>query len=188
MHPDGIWPKSGAQPGDALFLTKPLGTGLVLQAQRDGRAPAGSLEAAVAAMCTLNRDAADVLRPFGPHAVTDVTGFGLLGHAYEMASRSGVRIELEAAALPALPSALDLAEAGVRTGGDRRNRDYAGPHVESTASEAQAALAFDPQTAGGLLVALPADKAAVLTAAFATRGLPLHRVGTVLDGSGVALR
>ena len=97
VHPDGIWPKSGARPGDALFLTKPLGTGLVLQAQRDGRAPEGALAAAVAAMRTLNRDAADALRPFAPNAVTDVTGFGLLGHAYEMASRSGVRIELDAA-------------------------------------------------------------------------------------------
>ena len=124
VHPDGIWPKSGARPGDALFLTKPLGTGLVLQAQREGRAPAGALDAAVAAMRTLNRDAADALRPFAPNAVTDVTGFGLLGHAYEMASRSGVPIELDAATLPALPSALELAEAGVRTGGDRRNRDY----------------------------------------------------------------
>ncbi len=162
VHPDGIWPKSGARPGDALFLTKPLGTGLVLQAQREGRAPAGALDAAVAAMRTLNRDAADALRPFAPNAVTDVTGFGLLGHAYEMASRSGVSIELDAATLPALPSAFELAEAGVRTGGDRRNRDYSGPHVESSATDAQEALAFDPQTAGGLLVSLPADKAAVL--------------------------
>ena len=188
VHPDGIWPKSGAQPGDALFLTKPLGTGLVLQAQRDGHAPAGALAAAVGEMRTLNRDAAEALRPFTPHAVTDVTGFGLLGHAYEMASRSGVRIELDAASLPALPSALELAEAGVRTGGDRRNRDYSGPHVESTATDAQEALAFDPQTAGGLLVSLPADKAAVLAATFAERALDLHRVGRVRDGSGVTLR
>ena len=86
VHPDGIWPKSGAQPGDALFLTKPLGTGLVLQAEREGRARPGALDAAIAAMRTLNRDAAETLRPFGPNAVTDVTGFGLLGHAYEMAS------------------------------------------------------------------------------------------------------
>ena len=139
-------------------------------------------------MRTLNRDAAEALRPFDPNAVTDVTGFGLLGHAYEMASRSGVRLELEAVALPALPSALELAEAGVRTGGDRRNRDYAGPHVESTATGAYEALAFDPQTAGGLLVSLPADKAAVLAATFADRGLELHRIGRVVAGSGVALR
>src|SRR4051795_8812643 len=136
VAPDGLWPKSGARPGDALFLTKPLGTGLVLQAQREGRAPAEALDAAVAAMRTLNREAADALRPFAPNAVTDVTGFGLFGHAYEMASRSGVRIELDAAALPALPSALGLAEAGIRTGGDRRNRDYSGPHVESAADDA----------------------------------------------------
>ena len=104
VHPDGIWPKSGARPGDALFLTKPLGTGLVLQAQREGRAPAGALDAAVAAMRTLNRDAADALRPFAPNAVTDVTGFGLLGHAYEMASRSGVsdRARRSGAACPPL--------------------------------------------------------------------------------------
>src|SRR6185295_14444081 len=151
-----IWPKSGAEEGDALYLTKALGTGLILQAQRDGRAPEGALDAAVAAMRTLNRDAADALRPFTPNAVTDVTGFGLLGHSYEMAARSSVRIELDATALPALPSALELAAAGVRTGGDRRNRDYAGPHVESSATAAQEALAFDPQTAGGLLVSLPA--------------------------------
>ena len=188
VHPDGIWPKSGARPGDALFLTKPLGTGLVLQAQRDGNAPPGALDAVVTAMRTLNRDAADALRPFAPHAVTDVTGFGLLGHAYEMASRSGVRLELEALALPALPSALELAEAGVRTGGDRRNRDYSGPHVESSASATSEALAFDPQTAGGLLVSLAAEKAAVLVATFAAAGLDLYRIGSVLAGSGVVLR
>lgn len=188
VHPKGIWPKSGAQPGDALFLTKPLGTGLVLQAQREGRAPAGALEAAVAAMRTLNREAADALRSFGPNAVTDVTGFGLLGHTYEMASRSGVRAELDAGALPALPGALELAEAGVRTGGDRRNREYAGPHVESDADDAHEALAFDPQTAGGLLVSLPADKGPVLEAAFADCGLELHRIGRIRGGSGVALR
>jgi len=188
VHPDGIWAKSGARPGDALFLTKPLGTGLVLQAQRDGKAPRGALDATVAAMLTLNRDAAEALRPFAPHAVTDVTGFGLLGHAYEMASRSGVRLELDALALPALPSALELADAGVRTGGDRRNRDYSGPHVESTASATSEALAFDPQTAGGLLVSLPADKAAVLIATFAAAGLDLYRVGSVVAGSGVVLR
>ena len=149
VHPDGIWPKSGAKPGDALFLTKALGTGLVLQSQRDGRAPAGALDAAVVAMRTLNRAAADALRPFAPNAVTDVTGFGLLGHAHEMASRSNVRIELDAAALPALPGAFELASDGTRTGGDRRNRDYAGPHVESTAPAAAEALAFDPRRREG---------------------------------------
>ncbi|HWQ24852.1 MAG TPA: selenide, water dikinase SelD [Gaiellaceae bacterium] len=188
VHPEAIWPKAGARPGDALFLTKPLGTGIVLQAEREGRAVEGALEAAVAAMLELARAPADLLRPFAPHAVTDVTGFGLLGHAYELASRSGVRVVLEAEALPALPGALELAAAGVRTGGDRRNREFAGPHVESAAGAAEEALAYDPQTAGGLLVALPAEQGAVLEAAFATQGLFLRRVGHVEAGAGVVLR
>jgi selenide,water dikinase len=187
VHPDGIWRKSGAQPGDVVLLTKALGTGLVLQAARDGQAPDGALDAAVAAMCELDRDAADALRSFAPNAVTDVTGFGLLGHAHETAARSGVRIVLDAEALPALPGALELARVGVRTGGDRRNREYAGPHVESAAPPELEALAYDPQTAGGLLVTLPADRRPVLEATFAGAGLALHVVGRVESGSGVSL-
>jgi selenide,water dikinase len=187
VHPEGIWRNDRAQPGDAVFLTKQLGTGLILQAQRDGRAPVGALEAAVAAMRTLNRAAADALRPFRPNAVTDVTGFGLLGHAYEVASGSGVQLDLDAAALPALPDARLLAECGVRTGGDRRNRDYAGPHLDSAADATAEALGFDPQTAGGLLVSLPADKAPVLEATFAAAGLELYRIGRVRAGAGVRL-
>jgi len=187
VHPKGVWTKSTARPGDALFLTKPLGTGLILQAQRNGRAPAGALAEAVAGMKMLNSAAADALRPFQPNAVTDVTGFGLLGHTHELASRSGVRAVLDARSLPALAGALELAEAGIRTGGDRRNREFAGPHVVSTASEAHEALAYDPQTAGGLLIALPADKSAVLEATFADRNLFLRRIGLIEPGAGVVL-
>jgi selenide,water dikinase len=187
VHPDGIWVKSGARPGDAVLLTKPLGTGLVLQAQRQGQAPDGALAAAVAAMKTLNRAAAEALRPYEPSAVTDVTGFGLAGHAHETAARSGVRIVLEAAALPTLPGAVELAEAGVRTGGDRRNREFAGPHVESSGNQTLEALAYDPQTAGGLLITLPAERAVTLLGAFAAAGLDLWRIGRVEAGSGVAL-
>jgi selenide, water dikinase len=187
VHPDGVWPKAGARAGDALFLSKPLGTGLVLQGVRDGAAPDGALAEPVRWMRTLNADAADALRPLRPNAVTDVTGFGLLGHAHELASRSGVRVELEADALPALPGALELAAAGVRTGGDRRNREFAGPHVGSSAAAAVEALAYDPQTAGGLLVSLPADRAAVLEATFRAHDVFLARVGRVQEGAGVAL-
>ncbi len=187
VHPDGVWRKSTAAPGDAVLLTKPLGTGLVLQAARDGRAPAGALDAATATMVRLNRDAADALRPFEPNAVTDVTGFGLLGHAHETALRSGVRIELDATALPALPGALEVAAAGIRTGGDRRNREFAGPHVESAASAELETLAYDPQTAGGLLVTLPAERRVVVEAAFAAAGLDLWAVGRVTEANGVAL-
>src|SRR5881275_1941478 len=129
VHPDGIWPKAGARPGDALFLTKPLGTGLVLTGVKDDLLDARAGDRAIALMRTLNRAAADVLRPFLPSAVTDVTGFGLFGHAHEMAERSGVRIRLEADRLPALDGAREAARAGIRTGGDRRNREFAGPHL-----------------------------------------------------------
>jgi selenide, water dikinase len=185
VHPDSVWPKAGAKPGDVLFLTKPLGTGIVLQAQRDGVAPAGALHAAIESMLELNKAAADVIRPFEPSAVTDVTGFGLLGHAHELASRSGVRAILDASALPALPSALELAAGGVLTGGDRRNRDFAAAHVESQADAALEALAFDPQTAGGLLVSVPGERAAVLEATFAAKGVFGSRIGRIEEGAGV---
>jgi selenide, water dikinase len=189
VHPDGIWPKGGARPGDALFLTKPLGTGLVLEGHKQGRLGEAELAGAVATMRTLNRAAADVLRPLGPNAATDVTGFGLLGHAHETATRSGVRIRIDAAALPALDGALEVAGAGVRTGGDRRNREFAGPHVVAGPGVPAALelLAYDPQTAGGLLVSLPAAKGAVLQAQFDAHGLFLRRIGSVEDGAGVVL-
>ena len=188
VHPDAVWPKAGAQPGDVLFLTKALGTGIVLQAVRDGVAPAGALDSAVESMFELNKAAADALRPFAPNAVTDVTGFGLLGHTHELASRSGVRAILDAAALPSLPSALELAQDGVRTGGERRNREYASPHVQSQAEPALEALAYDPQTAGGLLISIPRERAPVLEAMFLAEGLLLSRIGRVEAGAGVVLQ
>src|SRR5437868_1683443 len=188
VHPKGIWPKAGAKPGDALFVTKPLGTGLVLAGHGKELVGEEELAEAVHWMTTLNGAAADVLRPFEPNAVTDVTGFGLLGHAYEMADRSGVRIRLDASALPSLNGALHVAHAGVRTGGDPRNRDFAGAHVTSDGvADELLALAYDAQTAGGLLISLPADKALSLQAEFHARELFLRRVGSVEDGAGVVL-
>jgi selenide,water dikinase len=203
VHPDGVWVKSGARPGDAVFLTKPLGTGLVLarsagsaagkagDARRKDRVPSArpsDLDEAARWMTTLNDRSAEVLRPFSPHAVTDVTGFGLLGHAHETAERSGVRIRLHAAALPALAGAVEAARDGVRTGGDPRNRDFAGAHVASDGvPEELLALAYDAQTAGGLLVTLPAEKALSLEAEFGRAGLFLARVGEVEEGAGVVL-
>ena len=187
-HPDRLWRKNGARPGDVLFLTKPLGTGLVLTGGRKGLL--GGEEQAVAAesMTLLNGEAAELLRPFEPNAVTDVTGFGLFGHAYELAERSRVRLVLRAEGLPALPGALEAAEAGIRTGGDRRNRDFAaGALATGPASEPTLALGFDPQTAGGLLISLPEDRAPVLQTTFASAGVFLARVGRVEAGSGVTL-
>jgi selenide,water dikinase len=186
VHPDGIWPKSGAKQGDSLFVTKPLGTGVVMTGFKRGRTGTQPLERAVHWMRTLNRDAADTLRPFRPNAVTDVTGFGLFGHAHEMASRSGVRIVLESARFPAIDGALDSIRNGVRTSGDPRNRDFASAHVTTDGvPDTLVALGYDPQTAGGLLVSLPAEQGPVLEAEFARRGLFIRRIGSVEEGTGV---
>jgi selenide, water dikinase len=188
-HPQAIWRNNGARPGDALFLTKPLGTGLVLTGVRKELLGEDELAEAARRMLELNARAADALRGFEPSAVTDVTGFGLLGHAHEVASASGVRVVLEASALPALPGALEAAAAGIRTGGDARNRDFAAAAVSlDGAGETVIALAYDPQTAGGLLVALPSEKAAILEARFGADALFLARIGRVEEGAGVTLR
>ena len=187
-RPDAVWRKNGARPGDALFLTKPLGTGLVLTGARQGVLGEAEVASTVRRMTELNDRAAEALRPFEPNAVTDVTGFGLFGHAHEVAGRSGVRVVLEAARLPALDGALVVAERGLRTGGDARNREFAARSLELDAlPDPLALLGFDPQTAGGLLVSLPADKGPVLEAVFAEEDLFLARIGRVEVGSGVAV-
>jgi selenide,water dikinase len=188
VHPGALWRKNGAQPGDALFLTKPLGTGLVLTGVRKGLLGDDEQAEAARRMTELNGSAADALRGFEPNAVTDVTGFGLFGHAHEVAERSGARLVLEAERLPALPGAMLAAEHGLLTGGDTRNRDFAGHAVSlDRTPEPLVALGYDPQTAGGLLVSLPAAKAAVLEAAFQAQDLFLARLGRVEKGSGVVV-
>jgi selenide,water dikinase len=155
VHPDQVWTKAGAQPGDALVLSKPLGTGIVLAGGR----PA-DCRSAVVGMRALNRAAAEALAGLAspPHAVTDVTGFGLLGHAWEMAERSQAGLSLSAPALPLYPGAEVAAAAGTRTGGDARNRSHLEERVRSSAPAALEALAYDPQTSGGLLAAVtPGD-------------------------------
>jgi selenide,water dikinase len=186
VHPDAIWRKSEARPGDTLFLTKPLGTGLVLTASRKGALAEEDFAAAIESMTALNARAADALRPLEPSAVTDVTGFGLVGHAHEMAERSGVRIVLEAGSFPALPGALAAAHRGLQTAGDQRNREYVAGSVDLDGVDADlVTLAYDPQTAGGLLISIPAERGPVLVASFQADGLFLELIGRVEEGSGV---
>jgi selenide,water dikinase len=151
VHPDKIFRKAGAGPGDVLLLSKPIGTGLTLAAGTEA-----DKAAAIAGMRSLNRSAAETLRALdgAVHAVTDVTGYGLAGHSWEMAERSGLRVVVDTAGIATYPGALEAANAGARTGGDPRNRDYLDGHLDSTAPAGPEALCFDPQTSGGLLAAV----------------------------------
>ena len=161
VDPRHIFRKSGAQAGDVAILSKPLGTGLVTAAGSDA-----DKKVAIAGMRTLNRTAAEQLREHQDHvhAVTDVTGYGLAGHGWEIAERSGVTLVINSSALPLYPGALDIAKSGHRTGGDPRNRQYVGNHLTATADESHIALCMDPQTSGGLLAAVPQNIADLLIA------------------------
>ena len=181
VHPDRVWRNGGARPGDVLVLTKPLGTGLVTTAAKAGMADPDHLATAMRWMTTLNRDAADALRKLGPHAVTDVTGFGLAGHAAEMAEASGLAIELDLASLPTMPGALEAAATGLVPAGAGKNRDSVAAVLEiaGDADELRVDLALDPQTSGGLLAAVSVDDAERLL-----RRLPAATVvGRITDGA-----
>lgn len=174
VHPDRVFRKAGARPGDVVLLSKPIGTGLTLAAGSDEEKAA-----AIVGMRTLNRAASEQLQALGDavHAVTDVTGYGLAGHGWEVADRSGVRLVVDTGGLVTYPGAAEAAARGVRTGGDARNRDYLAGHVQSSASAVAEALVFDPQTSGGLLAAVdPAAADELVAAGFWT-------VGVIEDGS-----
>lgn len=176
VNPKHIFRKSGAQVGDIAVMSKPLGTGLALAGGSDA-----DKAAAIAGMRTLNRVASEQLQSFGAgvHAVTDVTGYGLAGHGWEMADRSAVALVIEASTLQAYPGAREAAQRGVRTGGDPRNRDYVeGNFVDTANDDAAAALCFDPQTSGGLLAAVDAPTAKVLLQSGAW-----WRAGSFVDGA-----
>ena len=189
-HPDRLFRKGGARPGDVLLLTKRLGTGLLVSGHRQGRTSQPDLAAAIDQMRTLNRAASEVLVQHGIRGATDVTGFGLLGHGLEMARASGARLTFEAAVMPALSGALELARAGVETGGAAHNRRFTAPALDvadGVASEL-VVLAHDPQTSGGLLAAVPATDVDAVVADLAAAGVSSWPVGGVETGSGVALR
>ena len=190
VPPGAVWRNSGARPGDVLFLTKPVGTGVVATAIKFGRAGREAEEAAVGVMLTLNRAAADALLtlPAGSvHACTDVTGFGLVGHASEMARGSGVTLEIDASAVPLIPGALALASN--RSGGMKTNEEYFASGVSGLdeVDPAILALLFDPQTSGGLLAAVDPVSAGAASAAYAAAGVAAARIGTARRPSGAAI-
>jgi len=164
VHPAEVWTNGGGREGDVLVLTKPIGTGIVTTAVKRGTPDPEVVDAAVASMTTLNAEAAEIVRLARPHAVTDVTGFGLVGHAREVAEGAGLRAEIDFAAVELLPGVRELIAEGQVPGGTRTNLELAGAYAEFGAGmdEAGRLLACDAQTSGGLLVALPPERAAAL--------------------------
>jgi selenide, water dikinase len=173
IHPDRVIRNIGVQEGDALVLTKPLGTGIITTALKKGKAPKESIQAAISSMIALNNTASKVMLNYRVHACSDVTGYGLLGHALEMASGSSVTLILESAKLPLLHRAPRLAEKGHLTGGCKRNREYLKDKisVDKSIREGLVEVAFDPQTSGGLLIALPQRYAGKLVEELQTNGV-----------------
>jgi selenide, water dikinase len=180
VHPDEVLTNAGGQAGDELVLTKPLGAGAVATALKKGFAPPEALAAAVAAMTELNRDAAAAALAAGAHALTDVTGFGLLGHLHELARASGLAAEVDADAVPALEGALELlADDRAVAGGSRRNREYAATFAsfDEAVTEPRRRLVCDAMTSGGLLAAVPAGA-----------GMPGAVVGRLVAGAAGSIR
>lgn len=184
VHPNHILTNAGAQPGDVLFLTKPLGAGILTTAAKADLCPPDVLKAVYARMTTLNRAARDAMVQFRVHACTDVTGFGLLGHALEMAQGSGVQIKLNVSALPIPSEALEFARMGILPEGMYRNRKYAEPFVmaDGIPLEIQDVL-YDPQTSGGLLIAVDPNDADALGETLQKTVPDACRIGTVSEYS-----
>jgi selenide,water dikinase len=192
--PAQIMSKGGARPGDHLILTKPLGTGVITTAAKNDRAQPVHLQGAVDSMLRLNGPASRVLKWAGVRACTDITGFGLLGHASEMAQASGVCLRIQASAVPLLDGALDYVKDKQVPGGTGRNRDYLlstssseqpRVRIRSAISRDLTTLLFDPQTSGGLFAALPADKVDAVREAMREQGVESWEVGEVVDGRGI---
>lgn len=190
VDPRRLATKGGAQPGDQLVLTKPLGTGILTTAGKRGLISENDLHNAIRWMTTLNREASRAASVVGIRAATDITGYALLGHGYEMAAASNTQFELDWNALPILEGALDLARAGSIPGGTARNRDYFRDKVflpEGLTAE-QEALLFDPQTSGGLLLAVAPDTVSAFQRELARRDVAYWRVGRVTTGRGVRVQ
>lgn len=191
VPPDGRLTHTAARPGDRLVLTKPIGTGLAAQALKKDQLGVDELALVVEVMTTLNRDAKDAALAAGCRAATDVTGFGLLGHLHHLLLGSDVAAQVDASAVPLLPFARRLAEAGLVPGGTRRNLDYVAPRVKWSAGlgEVERLLLCDAQTSGGLLLAVAPEREADLLADLAARGTPVAvAIGEVTEGESGSIR
>lgn len=186
---DQLLTKSGACPGDRLFLSKPLGTGVITTALKRGLTSKDELADAVTWMKRLNRDAAQLAVDFGLHGATDVTGFGLIGHAMEMAEASGVSLRIHYSSIPLMKAAQKYAEAHTFPGGASDNMEYFSPKVtlEGELSINLLTLLYDPQTSGGLLIAVPEEKASQFQAEADARAIPMWQIGSVTAGSGITI-
>jgi selenide,water dikinase len=189
VHPERVLTKAGARPGDVLVLTKPLGVGIITTALKRDAAEADHVAAAVESMKRLNRKAAQLVQEVGVNACTDITGFGILGHGYEMAEKSEVRLRIHLDRLPFLPGAVQYADRWLFPGGAHNNKKFYKQHVEWTAAvtEAMELLLYTPETSGGLLVAVPAEQMEELTARFAETEEPYWVIGEVVEGQGIEM-
>jgi selenide, water dikinase len=190
VHPDRLLLKARLRAGDALWLTKPIGTGVLTTAHKNGALDAADLASAIASMVALNRAAARAAVDAELHAATDVTGFGLAGHAYEMAEQSSVGVRIRAGAVPLLPAARDHAATGISFGGLERNRVYFEDDTRvkfEGLDEPIRTLLLDPQTSGGLLVGVPRAHADAWQRALKTHDVRATEIGEVIAGSGVTV-
>jgi len=186
VHPQRLGRKAGARPGDLLLLTKPLGTGIITTAAKGGAADSAHLKAAIDSMLLLNRRAAELVQQVEFHALTDITGFGLLGHGYEMAEASGARLRFAYDRVPFLPGARDYAEQWLFPGGACNNqRTYQACITFDDLEEEMQMLLLTPETSGGLLIALAPGEAARYETLCQAVGQDVWRVGEVVEGTGI---
>jgi selenide,water dikinase len=174
VHPDRYWTNKGARPDDALVLTKPLGSGVLFNANLKGWVSQGAMAKCIATLIRLNREAAEVMRSFDIHAATDITGFGLAGHVLEMAKASGISISFRMSDLPIMDEALAMYQKGMTTGVNAFNKNLVADHIRFTLPfpDRHQQILYDPQTSGGLLVALPSQQAEDLVAALRQADVP----------------
>jgi len=191
VHPAKVLTNANARPGDRLVLTKPLGTGIISTALKGGMATEAAVRKIVESMAALNQTAAEIMKAFGAHACTDITGFGFIGHALEMARGSRTGMVVRAKAVPVFPEALDYAKIGLIPAGAYSNRQFfsCSVDVEPDVPSLLVDILYDPQTSGGLLISLPAEKAEGLVAALKAKGERASAiVGEVIEGSPGRLR